>query len=192
MKFSPLTSHSGFHSEWNFLSGTKFYSGFILTKNGLLSAGLKIAGAKNTRARTPLVERFGFIMWMHHNFILERKSIRNASHSCIIWTAPLINLHSYVPTYDTYLLVVPRVNSKSWLYKVEHIGGGLSFLGARGYLFFPFLIVRGEKQLENGLLCKHWFTSLVWNFCRRVADVPPRQTSPAAMNEEKRLFCRLH
>ena len=62
MKFSPLTSHSGFHSEGNFLSGTKFYSGFILTKNGLLSPGLKIAAAKNTRARTPMVERFGFIM----------------------------------------------------------------------------------------------------------------------------------
>lgn len=108
MKFSPLTSHSGFHSEWNFLSGTKFYSGFILTKNKLLSAGLKIAGAKTTRARTPLVERFGFIIWMHHNFILERKSIRNASHSCIIWTAPLINLHSYVPTYAYVLTRGPE------------------------------------------------------------------------------------
>ena len=29
------------------------------------------------------------------------------------------------------------------------------------------------------LLCKHWFTSLVWNFCRWVADVPPRETSPS-------------
>ena len=27
------------------------------------------------------------------------------------------------------------------------------------------------------LLCKHWFTSSVWNFCRWVADVPPRETS---------------
>ena len=32
------------------------------------------------------------------------------------------------------------------------------------------------------------FMSSVWNFCRLVADVPPRKTSPAAMNEEKRLF----
>ena len=84
IKFSPLTSHSGFHSEWNFLSDTKFYSGFILTKNELLSAGLKIAGAKTMRARTPLVEPFGFIMWMHHNFILARNSFRNGSHSCVI------------------------------------------------------------------------------------------------------------
>ena len=27
------------------------------------------------------------------------------------------------------------------------------------------------------LLCKHWFTSSVWNFCRWVADVPSRETS---------------
>ena len=27
------------------------------------------------------------------------------------------------------------------------------------------------------LLCKHWLTSLVWNFCRWVADVPLRETS---------------
>ena len=27
------------------------------------------------------------------------------------------------------------------------------------------------------LLCKHWFTSSVWIFCRWVADVPPRETS---------------
>ena len=27
------------------------------------------------------------------------------------------------------------------------------------------------------LLCKHWFTSSLWNFCRWVADVPPRETS---------------
>ena len=26
------------------------------------------------------------------------------------------------------------------------------------------------------LLCKHWFTLSVWNFCRWVADVPPRET----------------
>ena len=32
------------------------------------------------------------------------------------------------------------------------------------------------------------FTSSVWNFCRWVADVPPRETSPAAKSEEKRLF----
>ena len=28
----------------------------------------------------------------------------------------------------------------------------------------------------------------VWNFCRWVADVPPRETSPAAKSEEKRMF----
>ena len=34
------------------------------------------------------------------------------------------------------------------------------------------------------LLCKHW----LWNFCRWVADVPPRETSPAAKGEEKQMF----
>ena len=38
------------------------------------------------------------------------------------------------------------------------------------------------------LLCKHWFASSVWNFWRWVADVPPCETSPAAKNEEKRMF----
>ena len=38
------------------------------------------------------------------------------------------------------------------------------------------------------LLCKHWFTSSVWNFCHWVADVPPRETSTAARSDEKRLF----
>ena len=32
------------------------------------------------------------------------------------------------------------------------------------------------------------FTSSVWNFCRWVAKLPPRETSPAAKREEKRLF----
>ena len=41
----------------------------------------------------------------------------------------------------------------------------------------------GTPWLQD-LLCKHWFTSSVWNFCRWVADVPPRE---AAMSEEKRL-----
>ena len=32
------------------------------------------------------------------------------------------------------------------------------------------------------------FTSSVWNFCRWVADVYPRETSPAAKSEAKRMF----
>ena len=32
------------------------------------------------------------------------------------------------------------------------------------------------------------FTSSVWNFCHWVADVPPRETSPAAKSEEKLMF----
>ena len=33
------------------------------------------------------------------------------------------------------------------------------------------------------LLCKHWFTSSVWNFCRWVADVPPRE--PSLIGDER-------
>ena len=36
--------------------------------------------------------------------------------------------------------------------------------------------------------CKLWFASSVWNFCRWVADVPPRETSATAKSEEKRMF----
>ena len=35
------------------------------------------------------------------------------------------------------------------------------------------------------LLCKHWFTSSVWNFCRWVADVPPRETSLSGDEREE-------
>ena len=38
------------------------------------------------------------------------------------------------------------------------------------------------------LLCKHWFASLVWNFCRWVADILPREMFPAVKSEEKRMF----
>ena len=38
------------------------------------------------------------------------------------------------------------------------------------------------------IISKHWFASSVWNFCRWVADVPPRETSPAAKSTEKRMF----
>ena len=85
MKFSPLSSHSGFHSEWNFPSVTNFYSGFILTKNGLLSAGLKIANAKTT---LEIENAFGWPVWFYHvnapQLHSGTNSFRNASHSCII------------------------------------------------------------------------------------------------------------
>ena len=38
------------------------------------------------------------------------------------------------------------------------------------------------------ILCKHWFTSSIWNFWRWVVDVPQRETSPAVKSEEKQLF----
>ena len=43
---------------------------------------------------------------------------------------------------------------------------------------------------QSSLLTGFWtdFTSSVWNFCRWVADVPPRETSPAANSDEKRMF----
>ena len=47
--------------------------------------------------------------------------------------------------------------------------------------------VLGTPWLPD-ILCKHWFTSSVWNFCRWVADVPPRETSQVARREETRLF----
>ena len=46
-------------------------------------------------------------------------------------------------------------------------------------------IILGTPLLPD-LLCKH--ESWVWNFCRWVADVPPRETSPAGKSEEKRMF----
>ena len=48
-------------------------------------------------------------------------------------------------------------------------------------------VVFGTPWLLD-LLCKHWFASSVWNFCRWVTDVPPCETSPAAKSEEKRML----
>ena len=47
--------------------------------------------------------------------------------------------------------------------------------------------ISGTPWLLN-LLWKHWFALSVWNFCRWVADVPPRETSRTAKSEEKRMF----
>ena len=75
----------------------------------------------------------------------------------------------------------------------------LSFAGARWQMNTTLYQNRPERHLKlvkfifgtpwlPDLLYKHWFTSSVWNFCRWVADVPPRETSPAAKSEEKRMF----
>ena len=66
--------------------------------------------------------------------------------------------------------------------------------------FWPFVFCLSfVKQLlkqcncsvdQSALLTGFWtdFTSSLWNFCRWVADVPPRETSSATKSEEKRTF----
>ena len=49
------------------------------------------------------------------------------------------------------------------------------------------ILIFGTPSLQD-LLCKHWFAWSVWNFCCWVADVPPREMSPVAKSEEKRMF----
>ena len=46
-----------------------------------------------------------------------------------------------------------------------------------------------ESGVQSALMTGFWtdFTSSVWNFCRWVADVPPRETYLAEKSEEKRL-----
>ena len=65
----------------------------------------------------------------------------------------------------------------------------LSFTGAHSQMnttLFQKLLTRRNVKLSEfafgtpwllDLLCKNWFTSSVWNFCRWVADVPPCETS---------------
>ena len=45
-----------------------------------------------------------------------------------------------------------------------------------------------ESPRLPDLLCKHWFTSSVWNFCCWGADVPRGETYLEGRSEEKRLF----
>ena len=46
---------------------------------------------------------------------------------------------------------------------------------------------------QSERLTRFWtgFTSSVLNFCRRVADVPPGETSPVARSKEKRLYSQV-
>ena len=46
----------------------------------------------------------------------------------------------------------------------------------------------GTPWRPDLLISKHWFVSSVRNFCCWIVDVPPRETSPAAKSEEKRMF----
>ena len=65
-------------------------------------------------------------------------------------------------------------------------------------MVFCLLFVIRKQQLkqcnysvdQSGLLTglRTDFTSSVWNFCRWVTDVPPREMSPAAKSEEKGMF----
>ena len=49
--------------------------------------------------------------------------------------------------------------------------------------------VNGRTFFTRTIICMFWtdFTSSVWNFCRWVADVPPRETSPSG--EERGKTC---
>ena len=54
------------------------------------------------------------------------------------------------------------------------------------YSFTCLLVDFGKSALLTRFRTD--FASSVWNFCRWVADVPPRETSPAAKSAEKRIF----
>ena len=49
----------------------------------------------------------------------------------------------------------------------------------------PFLLALRQR---GRFARRNWIASSVWNFCRWVADVPPRETSLAAKSEEKRML----
>ena len=57
-------------------------------------------------------------------------------------------------------------------------------------IYMPWQLERSTWIIacENIRFSSLWFASSVWNFCRWVADVPPRETSPATKSEEKRMF----
>ena len=78
------------------------------------------------------------------------------------------------------------------------------FLFKRSIWVFLELICRWTRQLLKtynwtnyfifgtpwppDLLCKHWLTFSVRNFCLWVTDIPPREMSQATRSEETRLF----
>ena len=56
--------------------------------------------------------------------------------------------------------------------------------------FYLFFVNNSYSVVQSALMTgfRTDFTSSVWNFCRWVADVPPRETSPATRREKKQLF----
>ena len=92
---------------------------------------------------------------------------------------------SLQPTFnlmiDVHVMVNWQLSEKSICWPVAHdraAGSSFNFLKS----FIPC-----ENILFSSLFAI-LMTSSVWNFCRLVANIPPRETSPAAKSEEKRMF----
>ena len=81
----PELVHSGFYSEWNFRSGTKFHPGIIANRVVWSECACVSGLAQKRRERERL--RLGRSILSREcstNFTLERNSLRNEIHSGII------------------------------------------------------------------------------------------------------------
>ena len=89
-------------------------------------------------------------------------------------------------------LLEKNIIHKYWLFCYRLIASKFDICG-----LLSFNVIRKQwlKQCNNSVVqsalmtgFRTDFTTLVWNFCRWVADVPPRETSITAKSEEKRLL----
>ena len=96
------------------------------------------------------------------------------------------------PAETQMLLLEKTIFHKYWLFGRDSSRLHLTFVA---FCLMFFIRKQWLKQCnysvdQSALLTgfRTDFTSSVWNFCRWVADVPPRETSSAAKSEEKRMF----
>ena len=80
------------------------------------------------------------------------------------------------------LLLEKNIIHKYWLFCYR-------FIAYKNLTFVAFcLLMSFVNNSSNNVTTLSSNQRLWWNFCRWVADVPPRETFPAAKSEEKRLF----
>ena len=108
----------------------------------------------------------------------------------------LINTSIHVSLYALCVPARPLYVIVHWL-SFRHMSSYGIYSSLEEAFEFCWSLFAGEVKLNKfefgtqgllDLLCKHWFSSSVWNFCFWVQAVPPFEMSKAVRSKKKRLF----
>ena len=107
-----------------------------------------------------------------------------------------INTSIHVSLYALCVPARPLYVIVHWL-SFRHMSSYGVYSSLEEAFEFCWSLFAGEVKLNKfefgtqgllDLLCKHWFSSSVWNFCFWVPEVPPFEMSKAVRSKKKRLF----